>query len=353
MPEQNEEKTEQATPKKRQETLEKGNVPKSRELSTALLFITSVIFLYFYGPYMLKELQKIFIEVLQTSKYTLNVSSVYYLFMMMLSFSLKLLTPLMLVLILISVLSNVLQFGFIISSKALELKWERLDPIKGLGNLLSKRSLVELIKSLFKIIVVGYVAFLIIKRKTPEIVSLADADPIFSIIYMGKLLFLVAITIAIIILFMALLDLWYQRWQHEEDMKMSKKELKEEFKQMEGDPLIKQRIRSIQREMARRRMMEEVPHAEVVITNPTHYAVAIKYEMEGYNAPIVVAKGQNLIALRIIEIAKNNGVLVYEDPPLARTLHNSVDIGAEIPEDMYKAVAEILAFLYNLKKRVH
>jgi flagellar biosynthetic protein FlhB len=188
-----------------------------------------------------------------------------------------------------------------------------------------------------------------VRKKVPVILRLGDSEPMDSIIFFLLLVFEVFLKIGILILLLAIVDFMYQKWQNNKDLKMSKQEVKEEFKQMEGDPLIKQKIRSLQREMARKRMMSDVPKADVVVTNPTHFAVALKYEPGKTRAPTCVAKGQRLLALRIKEIAKENGVLVHEDPPLARTLFKTVDIGDEIPENLYKAVAEILALVGKFK----
>jgi len=349
MPETDSDKTEQATPRRRQKAIEEGNVPKSRELSTALILMVSILFMYFYTPIIIDDFKLLFTEMLQYSNFKLNKDSVYLLLLLSFKFCGKVVLPLFAILIFVGVLTNIAQFGFIITPKALEPKFDRLNPIKGLQNLFSKRSLVELVKSIFKIFVVGFLAYLVVKSKIGEIISLANADPLVSITFLGQIIFELSFKIALLMLFLAILDFFYQKWQYEEDLKMTKQEVKEEFKQMEGDPLIKRRIRSLQMEMARKRMMEEVPKADVVITNPTHYAVAIKYEAGKDRAPKVVAKGQRLIALRIREIAKEHGVLVHEDPPIARSLFNSVDIGDEIPESLYKAVAEILAIVYRMK----
>lgn len=350
MAERDEEKTEQATPKKRREAMEEGNIAKSRELPAALIFFITTIFFYYYIPTIWDGLKKFFYEAFQVSHYSFNIDSTYFAFILFLGKTLILLSPFIGLILLLSILGNVLQFGFIITSKAIEPKWERLNPVKGLQNLFSKRTFVELIKSLIKTIVVGLVAYFIVKGKVLEIINLTDADPVFTINYMGLLIFKISLGVGILILFMALLDYGYQKWQHEVDLRMTRSELKEELKQMEGDPLIRQRIRNIQREIARRRMMEEVKGADVVVTNPTHYAVALKYKQDVDRAPKVVAKGQNLIALRIIEIARLNNISIYEDPPLARLLFSTIDIDGEIPENLYKAVAEILAFVYNVNK---
>ena len=345
------EKTEQATPKKRREALEEGNVAKSRELPVALLLLIAILFMKYYGGYVFNELKKFFYESWQTYRFDLNVDSIYYIVVQFTVKAMLVFLPLIAILIFLAVIGNVAQFGFILTGKAIQPKWEKLDPIKGFQNLFSKRTLVELIKSILKIILVGAVAYFIIKGKLMEIVSLIDADINFTIAYTGKLIFLVFFSVSIVVLIIAIFDFGYQKWQYEKDLMMSRSELKEELKQMEGDPLIRQRIRSIQREMARRRMMEDVPKADVVVTNPTHYAIAIKYDDKNDRAPKVVAKGQNLVALRIIEIARSHYIAIYQDPPLAKLLYNTIDIGEEIPENLYKAIAEVLAFVYSLKKR--
>ncbi|MGC8768798.1 flagellar biosynthesis protein FlhB [Calditerrivibrio sp.] len=351
MPDNDSDRTEEATPRRKQKAIEEGNVPKSRELATGTTFLVAVLILYFYMPPMVEEFKSSFITYFSMYNYRINKESTYLLLIEVLKSIAKVTLPLLFILVFVAILSNIVQFGVIFSSKALELKWDRVNPITGFGRLFSKKSLFELLKSILKIFFLGFAAFFIIKSKIATIVTLADADAISSIHFLGKLIYEVSFKLAIIIMVIALIDFLYQRWQYYEDLKMTKQEVKEEFKQMEGDPLIKQRIRSMQREMARKRMMEEVPKADVVITNPTHYAVAIKYDMAKDRAPKVVAKGQRLIALKIREIASKNNVLIHEDPPLARTLFSSVEVGEEIPENLYKAVAEILAMVYKLKNK--
>ncbi|KAA0257119.1 flagellar biosynthesis protein FlhB [Deferribacter autotrophicus] len=352
MPERSDaERTEEATPRRRQKAIEEGNVPKSRELSTAVTFLVSVLFLYFYTPVFIENFEKFLNHVLNFSRPGIDKEIAIQVFDFSIQFILRVLAPFFALMLVVGVLVNIAQFGFIISPKALEPKWDRLNPVNGFSNLFSKRSFAELLKSLFKIFVVGIVAFYIIKGRMVTILNLADTDPFSSMAFLGKLIFELCFKIGLLILIMAILDFFYQKWQYEQDLKMTKQEVKEEFKQMEGDPLIRQRIRNMQREMARKRMMEEVPKADVVITNPIHYAVALKYETGKDKAPKVVAKGQRLIAQRIKEIAKNHGVFIHEDPPLARSLYSQVDIGDEIPENLYKAVAEILAFVYKMKNK--
>lgn len=345
------EKTEQATPKKRREAIEEGNVAKTRELPVALLLLVSILFMYYYSGYVFNELEKFFYESWQTYRFSINEDSVYYIIVQFTLKAMLIFLPLIAILLFLVIIGNVAQFGLIITGKAIQPKWEKLNPIKGFQNLFSKRTLVELAKSILKIVLVGVVAYFVVKGKLMDIASLIDADINFIIAFTGKLIFQVFFSVGLVVLIIAIFDFGYQKWQHEKDLMMSRSELKEELKQMEGDPLIRQRIRSIQREMARRRMMEEVPKADVVVTNPTHYAVAIKYDDKSDRAPKVIAKGQNLVALRIIEVARSHYIAVFQDPPLARLLYNTIDIGEEIPENLYKAIAEVLAFVYNLKKR--
>jgi flagellar biosynthetic protein FlhB len=345
------EKTEQATPKKRREAIEEGNVAKTRELPVALLLLVSILFMYYYSGYVFNELEKFFYESWQTYRFSINEDSVYYIVVQFTLKAMLIFLPLIAILLFLVIIGNVAQFGLIITGKAIQPKWEKLNPIKGFQNLFSKRTLVELAKSILKIALVGVVAYFVVKGKLMDIASLIDADINFIIAFTGKLIFQVFFSVSLVVLIIAIFDFGYQKWQYEKDLMMSRSELKEELKQMEGDPLIRQRIRSIQREMARRRMMEEVPKADVVVTNPTHYAVAIKYDDKSDRAPKVIAKGQNLVALRIIEVARSHYIAVFQDPPLARLLYNTIDIGEEIPENLYKAIAEVLAFVYNLKKR--
>jgi flagellar biosynthetic protein FlhB len=259
--------------------------------------------------------------------------------------------PIMGVLLFVAVASNIVQVGFVFTPKALELKLDRLNPFTGFGRFFSKKSLVELLKSVFKIFIIGWYAYYIVKGKMETIVTLADADIIDIIEYFGELMYEIVWKIGLMTLIMALIDYAYTRYQHKEDLKMTKQEVKDEHKQMEGDPQIKGRIRRAQRELARQRMMEDVPKADVVITNPTHFAVALRYNIGQDRAPVCLAKGQRLMALRIREVAKENGILVHEDPPIARSLFKTVDIGEEIPENLYKAVAEILALVDKFKNK--
>jgi len=344
------EKTEQATGRKLSKARQKGQVAKSKELPIAITLLATTFFFVLYGPFLIKGMSRMLREFFMLSKYEINPDSVEKLMIFATIESAKLLAPIMLLIIVVAVAVNVYMVGFMISWGALELKFAQLNPFTGYGKFFNKRSLVELLKSLFKIFVIGYLAYYVVKGKMAIITTLADQDFVDIFAFFTRVLFELMWKISFLALIMALIDYIYQKYQFAEDMKMTKHEVKEERKQMEGDPKIKSRIRQIQRDMARQRMMDDVPQSDVVVTNPTHFAVALRYTLGEDRAPVVVAKGQRLIALRIREIAKENGILIHEDPPIARSLFKTVDIGDEIPENLYKAVAEILALVDKFRR---
>jgi len=345
-----EEKTEDATGKKLSKARREGNVAKSKELPAASSLLVVTFFFYFYMPYLFKGLTRIMREIFSLTKYEITIDSLMELMFFSVKESALLLAPFFLTVLIVGIGVNILQVGFMFSPKALEVKFDRINPLKGWGKFFSKKSLVELLKSIFKIFVIFYVAYYIVKDDITTVISLADMDFYDILKFLGLILFEIMWKVSLLAFLMAILDFIFQKYQYKQDMKMTKHEVKEERKQMEGDPQIKSRIKKIQRDMARQRMMDDVPHSDVVVTNPTHYAVAIRYTPGEDRAPVVLAKGQRLIALRIREIARENGVLIHEDPPIARSLFKTVDIGEEIPENLYKAVAEILALVEKFKK---
>lgn len=347
----NDEKTEDPTGRKLDKAREEGNVAKSREFSSAVLLFFGTLAMYVYVPYAVDNLAEMFTELFTFQHFTVDADSAYYLMYTLMLFSAKVTMPIMLLLMVLGVAANVLQTGFFLAPKAIGLKFERINPIKGFGKFFNKKSLVELIKSLAKVFIIGFAAVSIIKGKLSFIIHYSDVDAKEMMRYLALLLFELYMKLGLIVILIALADFFFQRWQFKQDMKMTKQEVKEEFKQMEGDQQVKSRIRSLQMEAARKRMMSDVPSADVVITNPTHYAVALKYDTKSGRAPMVIAKGQRLMALKIRELAKANGVYIHEEPPLARTLYKAVDIGDEIPENLYRAVAEILAFVYKFKNK--
>ena len=251
----------------------------------------------------------------------------------------------------VAVIVTMAQTKMLFSPKAFAFKAERMSPIKGFKKMFSIRSLVELIKSILKISVILYVLYSVISREIEMMPRMMDMTYMATLARTGSLLMDIVLRASLAFIALASLDYLYQWWQYEKNMRMSKQEIKDEYKQTEGDPQVKSRIRSIQQQRARKRMMQNVPGADVVVRNPTHFAVAIKYEPAKNRAPIVVAKGMDSLALQIIRVAEEHDVVVTENIPLARALYESADLDAEIPEQYYKAIAEVLAYVYNLKKK--
>ena len=349
------ERTEKATPKRRQEARKKGQVAQSREVSSALILMFALGALYFAGPYSYHALRNLVRELLQgiASAATIHPAGLHHLLGEIMGQFALVVTPLMVAVFVAGLAANIAQVGFMVTGEALSPKFSKINPIQGLKRLFALRSLVELTKSLLKIMLVGGIAYLVVAREVDQFPGMIQVDVPVLFNYIGRLAFKVCLNVAIAMLLLAALDYGYQRWQFEKNMMMTKEEVKEEYKQLEGDPKIKARIRSIQMETARRRMMEAVPEATVVITNPTHFAVALQFVSGQMEAPKVVAKGAGLVAQRIKELAREHEVPVVEDKPLARSLYKTVDIDQAIPVELYQAVAEILAYVYRLKGRAH
>ncbi len=343
-----EERTEEATPRRRQEARRRGQVARTRELPSTLLILATLGFLYMAKNYYFEAFKGMFNYFLGNaySRETLQSSFPVSLFLLS-----KLLLPLFLLLVVVGIFSYVVQFGFLFSLEVISPKFDKLNPVNGLKNLFSKRALVELVKSAIKVLLVLWVAYPIIKSQALGATSLFAMSPEQIFAHLLKASGSLVLKVGILFLFISLLDYGYQRWEHEQSLKMTKQEVKEELKQQEGDPQVKARIRRIQRELARKRMMQEVPKADVVITNPVEIAVALKYDAERMNAPKVVAKGAGELAKRIREIARKSGVPIVENRPLARMLYKMVEVGEEIPEALYKAVAEVLAYVYRQRGR--
>ncbi len=349
---EDEEKTEDPTPKRREEAREEGNVPQSQDLVMSLGLLFSFVLIYFLMFGAIKELMA-FINKFLTD-YMINkpvtIRSAHTLFMEVTFFIADLVIPIMIGMIIIGVLSYYLQFGFLFTLQPLQPDLSSLNPIQGLKQLASKRSLVEFIKSVFKLIIVAGISFITLKGILPQLFVMGLSEARNAIKLLGNTIFLLAMRVSAVFIVLGIIDFFYQKWEHEQDLKMSKKEVEEERKQREGDPELKSKREEKQQEMAQQRMMQEVPEADVVITNPTHIAVALQFEMETMEAPLVVAKGEDLIAQKIKEIARENDVEIVEEKQLAQALNKMVEIGEEIPEQLYQAVAEILAYVYELEE---
>ena len=344
------EKTEEPTPKKREDARKKGTVAKSQELNTAFVLligflIVRILWEYIYGN--IAEYTIYLYSHLSQSTSTEGISELFIGIMILLA---KTVLPIMFAILIIGLAINVFQVGLMISTERLEPKLDNLNPINGFGRIFSKRSLVELIKSIFKIVVIGFFLYLYLKDQIPLLPQFIFFDLAHSLATAADIIFTMAFQVVAVIMVMAVADYAYQCWQTTQDLKMSKQEVKDEYKQMEGDPQIKGKIKQKQRQMAMQRMMQEVPKADVIVTNPTHLAVALSYK-KGMIAPTVVAKGQDLVAERIKQIAREHRILIVENKPVARALYEAVEVGDMVPAELYQAVAEILAYVYRIKHR--
>lgn len=345
------ERTEEATSKRRDDFRKKGQVAQSKEVNTAALLSFSILLWYFYGPIFWSKLSWMVHYIwAQAGHYEVTPKSVTQMFGFVLKNGALLLSPLFFMVLVIGFCASFFQIGWLFTTKPLMPDLSKLDPIKGSARFVSKRSMVELIKSLAKVVLVGYVAYKTVFNEFENALYLVDMEVLETLNYVGRVALVVLFKSCGVMLLLALIDFLFVRWEMEEKMKMTKQEQKEEFKESEGDPHLKARVRALQQEMARNRMMAEVPKADVVITNPTHLSVAISYEQGKTDAPIIVAKGADNIAMKIREIARENNVPLVENVTVARALFK-VDIGAVVPEQMFKAVAEILAYVYSLKRR--
>lgn len=347
------EKTEKATPKRKQDERKKGNVFLSQEVVTVATLLASFYALKFLAGTVMESLRE-FLQstiALGASLDMLNLTETRQLWLHCTLEFAKIVLPILLATALAAVVSTMLQTRMLVSWQSVGFKGERINPLNGFKKMFSLRALVELLKSILKIVLLAVVLYNVLTDQLfqlPQLMNLS-AESILST--SGQLISDIVLTVGMAFLFLAAADYLYQWWQYEKNLRMTKQEVKDEYKQMEGDPQIKGRQRSIQQQRAKRRMMQAVPSADVVIRNPTHFAVALRYDREKDRAPIVVAKGQDRIALKIVEIAEKNGVHVMEDRPLARALFHSIEIGQEIPAQFYEPVAQILAFVYNLKKK--
>ncbi|NLX19574.1 MAG: flagellar biosynthesis protein FlhB [Desulfobulbus sp.] len=338
------ERTETPSAKRRADFRKKGQVAQSREVQTAAMFTLLLLFWMGFAPVFWGKIKDSMTAIWRASgEYTVTPESLMQLAYYLGATLAFILLPLFLVALLIGFFASFLQIGWLFTTHPLIPDLKKLDPIKGMTRLFSKRSLMEVVKSLLKVGLIGWVAFKTVHSEFDKVLLLADVPVNHTIVFLARTAALVMAKVAGVMIVLAVLDYSFVRWEMEQKMKMTKQEQKEEMKETEGDPHIKSKIRSIQQQMARQRMMAAVPTADVVITNPTHYAVAIRYEAASMNAPVVLAKGQDLVAQKIREIAQDHHVPLVENPPVARLLHSKVEVGQTIPEELFKAVAEILA----------
>jgi len=346
------EKTEKATPKRRQDARKKGQVARSVELNSALILLSTFWAIKAMGPYMLTTLTDLIkTTFLNSSSTTLTQENVAPLFLSVLVTYVKLAGPIVGVASFVGVAVGFSQVGAKMSLKPITPKLDKLNPLNGFKRLFSPRSLVELIKSIFKIVLIGYVAYSVMVKNYSNLIGMIDMELGQSFRALGEIAYELGMRTGTALLILAIFDYAYQRYSHEKSLRMTKQEIKEEVKQAEGDPKVKSKIKKKQFELAMSRMMQEVPKADVIITNPIHLAVALRYDSEKMSAPKLIAKGQRLIAEKIKEIAEAHKIPIVEDVFLAQSLYSSVEIGREIPLELYKAVAEILAYIYQLGAR--
>ena len=345
------ERTEAPSSKRREDFRKKGQIAQSKEVQTAALFTVMLLFWIFYLPTFWRGLSDLLASIWQSiHAVELTPQSTMNMFLFLLQKSGMLLLPLFVLVLLIGFFSSFLQFGWLLTAKPLIPDFAKLDPIQGFGRMFSRRSVVELVKSLLKVLLISWVAVSTVMDNFNEALILIDTSIPMTLVFLAKVSMLILAKICAVMILIAILDFSFTKWEMEEKMKMTKQELKEEFKETEGDPHIKAQIRSIQQQMARKRMMAEVPRADVVITNPTHLSVAIRYDSAKMDAPVVIAKGADFVAMKIREIAREHDIPLVENPPVARLLHK-LDLGATIPEELFRAVAEILAHVYSIKGR--
>ena len=342
------EKTEEPTAKKRADARKKGQVARSQEVNSAFVLLVG-----FFGLKLLWD--SIYVSIATYTTYvfsnlnqTVDTENILRIFINIVLVLAKTAFPIMIFIMIIGLAINFFQVGLNFNTESIEFKLDKLNPINGFGRIFSKRSLVELVKSFFKILVIGFFLYRFIHEQILAMPQFMFFDLTTSLTLVAEIIFQMAFIVIGVIMIMAFMDFGYQKWQTTQDLKMSKQEVKDEMKQTEGDPQIKGKIRQKQRQMAMARMMKEVPKADVIITNPTHYAVALSYE-QGMVAPTVIAKGQDLVAQRIKEIGREARVPIIENKPLARTLFAAVQVGDSVPQELYQAVAEVLAYVYRLK----
>ncbi|MCX6076594.1 MAG: flagellar biosynthesis protein FlhB [Campylobacterales bacterium] len=345
------EKTEEPTDKKISDAREEGNVPKSQDAAGVVTLFVAIIALLMLFPYMSQHMILLFKYYFSLIGMPLDKLFMIDIAVVTIRETLLMVLPLAVAVAVAGVAAALAQFGFLFTTKAIMPDFKKINPISGIANLFSMKKALEGAKITFKSFItlgVGFVYFFYFILELPTVAMFGLID---QLNWLKDKMLIIAFVMLFIIFIFAIIDVIIVRKQYFDGLKMSKQEIKDEMKNMDGDPLIKSKIRQIQMQAARKRMMAEVPHADVVITNPTHYAVAIKYDEEKTRAPVVVAKGMDHIAQQIKKIARENGVTIVQNPPLARSLYNEVDLDKPIPESLFAAVAEVLAYVYKMNRK--
>lgn len=346
------ERSEQPTARRLNEARRDGNVAKSQDLTSAAVLCGAVVLMYYGGRVVIAKLRVMTIQFLEPSPVVnpTRAGDMSELVRALLRVMAETAVPLMIGVAIVALVINLLQVGFMLTGKPLVPKLSKLNPIKGAKRMVDLKSFMRLAMSILKLIVVAVIAVILIRQDIDKILHLGDMAAIASFAQMAQMMFWLAVKLTAVLLLIALLDFWYQRWQRIADMKMSKQEVEDETKSMDGDPKMKQRRAQVAKQLAMQRMAAAVPGADVVVTNPTHFSVAIKYDASQMPAPKVVAKGADYMAFRIREIAMANGIPLVEKKPLARALYANVEVGEYIPPEHYAAAAEILAYVYRLSE---
>ncbi|MDB2441613.1 flagellar biosynthesis protein FlhB, partial [Luminiphilus sp.] len=338
------ERSEEPTAKRLSEARKKGQVARSRELNTLLVMLVSALTLWLFSASAMTGFVAIVSEALSPNGDVLRDPELIPVhFMQVMMSALVLIAPFLAITVVAALAGPALMGGMLFSAEAIAFKAEKLDPIKGLGRVFSTKGLIELVKALLKFFLVLGVAALIYKFLERDVMSLITLDVREGIARSGSMIMVALVLLSATLVLIAAIDVPFQLWSHNKQMRMTKQEIKDESKETDGRPEVKSRIRQLQYEASQRRMLQDVPDADVVITNPTHFSVALKYDKDGSGAPRVVAKGQDLIAFKIRSIAMEHDVAIYEEPPLARALHGTTEIGDEIPGPLFLAVARVLA----------
>ncbi len=353
MAESNFEKTEAPTPRRRQEARASGNVARSADLTAACILLASIVLLYVFGFKILTGMKVVVRGMLDASRVANPTRSddIAVLAAFAGRVVLDAVAPLCLGITAVALLASVAQVGFIFTTKPLEPSLSKISVLEGVKKMMDARAGMRLLMSLGKILLIAAVAIAMIVQDLPRMVLLAQMEVLPMFANACELVYLMALKLAMVLLVLALLDYAFQRWKHNRDLRMTKQEVKEEMKRMDGDPLVKQRRARVARQLALQRIGQAVPNADVVVTNPTHFSVALRYDATSMIAPKVVAKGADFLAMRIRQLAVANGVPIVEKKELARTLYHGVEVGREVPPQFYGAVAEILAYVYRISGR--
>lgn len=352
MGEQGGDKTEDPTPHRLREAREKGQIAKSREITVAFVLLLSYFLFKYLGGFMwgnLTEAARVIFNYIPEAR-NFNVAFAGYILLIALRALALTVLPIFGIAFISTLIAEALQTGFVFSADPLSPKIDKLNPLQGFKKMFGLQGIVELFKSLIKIGIIFYISWNVAKEELPSIILLIEAQPWDAIVLGGSIAYKIAIRVGMFYIAVAILDYMYRRWEYMKNLKMSKQEVKEEYKRLEGDPMVKQRMRDLQRQVSQQRMMSAVPQADVVVTNPTHIAVALKYNTKTMKAPLLLAKGERKIAEQIRRIAEEHEISIVENEPLARSIYRTTRVNREVPRDLYQAVAEVLAYIYKIKR---